>query len=376
LRLKQLAAARDVILHNGEYPLCDTLKRTAQHGIEKDHFMAKHHIALIPGDGIGPEVAAATERIVAASGVDIEWSRLEAGGEFMVKYGTPMPDQALNEIRRLGVALKGPIATPVASGFASANVTLRKSLDLYAAVRPVKTLRGVESRYTDVKLTVIRENTEDLYSGIEHLIQPGIAESIKIVTDKACLRICRFGMEYAQRNELRKVAIVHKANIMKITDGLFLECAKRVARDFPDLEYSEVIVDNMCMQLVKDPTRYEVLIMENLYGDIVSDLCSGLVGGLGVVPGANIGESTAVFEAVHGSAPDIAGKNKANPTALTMSAVMMLRHIEEDAAADRIQNALEAVLAEGKTITADLGGSANTTEYTDAVIAQLNAKRP
>jgi isocitrate dehydrogenase (NAD+) len=335
--------------------------------------MATHHIALIPGDGIGPEVAAATERIVAASGVDIEWSRLEAGGEFMAKYGTPMPDHALNEIRRLSVALKGPIATPVASGFASANVTLRKSLDLYAAVRPVKTLRGVQSRYTDVRLTVIRENTEDLYSGIEHLIQPGIAESIKIVTDKACLRICRFGMEYARRNGLQKVAIVHKANIMKITDGLFLECAKHVARDFPDIEYSEVIVDNMCMQLVKDPTRYEVLIMENLYGDIVSDLCSGLVGGLGVVPGANIGESAAVFEAVHGSAPDIAGKNKANPTALTMSAVMMLRHINEDAAAERIQTALEAVLAEGKTITADLGGSASTTEFTDAVIEKLNA---
>ncbi|HEX8235719.1 MAG TPA: isocitrate/isopropylmalate dehydrogenase family protein [Abditibacteriaceae bacterium] len=336
--------------------------------------MAKHHIALIPGDGIGPEVAAATERIVAASGVDIEWSRLEAGGEFMAKYGTPMPDQALNEIRRLGVALKGPIATPVASGFASANVTLRKALDLYAAVRPVKTLRGVESRYTDVRLTVIRENTEDLYSGIEHLIQPGIAESIKIVTDKACLRICRFGMEHARRSGFSKVAIVHKANIMKITDGLFLECARRVARDFPDIEYSEVIVDNMCMQLVKDPTRYEVLIMENLYGDIVSDLCSGLVGGLGVVPGANIGESAAVFEAVHGSAPDIAGKNKANPTALTMSAVMMLRHINEDTAADRIQNALEAVLAEGKTITADLGGSAGTTEFAAAVIEKLNAQ--
>jgi isocitrate dehydrogenase (NAD+) len=334
--------------------------------------MAKHHIALIPGDGIGPEVAAATEKIVAASGVDIEWSRLEAGGEFMAKYGTPMPDQALNEIRRLGVALKGPIATPVASGFASANVTLRTSLDLYAAVRPVKTLRGVESRYTDVKLTVIRENTEDLYSGIEHLIQPGIAESIKIVTDKACLRICRFGMEYARRSGFNKVAIVHKANIMKITDGLFLECARRVARDFPDLEYSEVIVDNMCMQLVKDPTRFEVLIMGNLYGDIVSDLCSGLVGGLGVVPGANIGESAAVFEAVHGSAPDIAGKNKANPTALTMSAVMMLRHLDEDAAADLIQNGLEAVLAEGRIVTADLGGSAGTTEFTAAVIEQMN----
>jgi isocitrate dehydrogenase (NAD+) len=334
--------------------------------------MAKHHIALIPGDGIGPEVATATEKIVAASGVDIEWSRLEAGGEFMAKYGTPMPDQALNEIRRLGVALKGPIATPVASGFASANVTLRTSLDLYAAVRPVKTLRGVESRYTDVKLTVIRENTEDLYSGIEHLIQPGIAESIKIVTDKACLRICRFGMEYARRSGFNKVAIVHKANIMKITDGLFLECARRVARDFPDLEYSEVIVDNMCMQLVKDPTRFEVLIMGNLYGDIVSDLCSGLVGGLGVVPGANIGESAAVFEAVHGSAPDIAGKNKANPTALTMSAVMMLRHLDEDAAADLIQNGLEAVLAEGRIVTADLGGSAGTTEFTAAVIEQMN----
>lgn len=335
--------------------------------------MAKHTVALIPGDGIGPEVAAATEQIIAASGVDIEWSRLEAGGEFMAKYGTPMPDQALNEIRRLGVALKGPIATPVASGFASANVMLRKSLDLYAAVRPVKTLRGVESRYDNVQLTIIRENTEDLYSGVEHLIQPGIAESIKIVTDKACLRVCRYGMEYARRMGLKKVAIVHKANIMKITDGLFLECARRVARDFPDLEHSEIIVDNMCMQLVKDPTRYEVLIMGNLYGDIVSDLCSGLVGGLGVVPGANIGESAAVFEAVHGSAPDIAGKNLANPTALTMSAVMMLRHLNEDVAAERIQSALESVLAERKRVTGDLRGTATTTQFTDAVVAKLAA---
>lgn len=337
--------------------------------------MAKHNIALLPGDGIGPEVAAATERILEASGVDIEWSRLEAGGEFMAKYGSPMPDSVLTEIRHLGVALKGPIATPVASGFASANVTLRKALDLYAAVRPVKSLPGVESRYDHVNLTVIRENTEDLYSGIEHLVQPGIAESIKIVTERGCTRICRFGMELARRQGLTKVAVIHKANIMKITDGLFLECARRVARDFPELEIQEIIVDNACMQLVKDPTRYEVLIMGNLYGDIVSDLCSGLVGGLGVVPGANIGDSAAVFEAVHGSAPDIAGKGLANPTALTMSAVMMLQHIDEDEAATRIQNALESVLAEGVTITGDLGGSASTNQFTDAVIAKLQPAR-
>jgi isocitrate dehydrogenase (NAD+) len=332
----------------------------------------KHQIALIPGDGIGPEVAAATEKIIAASGVDIEWSRLEAGGEVMAKYGTPMPDHVLSEIRRLGVALKGPIATPVASGFASANVTLRKALDLYASVRPVKTLPGVESRYENVHLTIIRENTEDLYAGLEHLVQPGVAVSLKVVSEKACTRICRFGFEYAKKFGRKKVAVVHKANIMKLTDGLFLECARKIARDYPDIEYSELIVDNICMQLVKDPTRYEVLVMENLYGDIVSDLCSGLVGGLGVVPGANVGDDAAVFEAVHGSAPDIAGKNLANPTALTMSAVLMLRHLGEDGAAQKIQDALETVLAEGKTITRDLGGAATTDEFTSAVVQKLS----
>jgi isocitrate dehydrogenase (NAD+) len=336
--------------------------------------MAKHRIALVPGDGIGPEVSAATEKIIAAAGVDIEWTRLEAGAEVVSKYGTPMPDHVLNEIRHLRVALKGPLTTPIGGGFSSPNVALRKALDLYAAVRPVKSLHGVASRYEDVNLTVIRENTEGLYSGIEHLVQPGIAESLKITTERACLRICRYGMEYAKSVGATKVTIIHKANIMKITDGLFLECARKVAREFQDIEYEEVIVDNICMQLVKDPTRYQVLVMENLYGDIVSDLCSGLVGGLGVVPGANIGEDVAVFEAVHGSAPDIAGKNRANPSALTMSAVMMLKHIGEGEAAGRIQNALESVLAEGKSVTGDLGGNASTTEFTDAVIATLDGK--
>jgi isocitrate dehydrogenase (NAD+) len=288
------------------------------------------------------------------------------------KYGEPMPQHVLSEILRCGVALKGPIGTPIGKGFRSANVALRQALDLYAAVRPSKTVPGIPTRYDHVNITVVRENTEGLYSGIEHLVVPGVAESIKVMTEKACTRISRFAFHHATRIGATKVTFVHKANIMKISDGLFLECFRKVARDFQGIEAEEMIVDNMCMQLVKDPTRFQVLVMENLYGDIVSDLCSGLVGGLGVVGGANFGDNTAVFEAVHGSAPDIAGKGVSNPTALLMSACMMLDHIGESAAANRVRAALETVLGEGKHTTGDLGGSAGTTEFTDAVVGMMN----
>lgn len=335
--------------------------------------MARHTIALICGDGIGPEVSRAATQVIEAAGVDVNWVELEAGAEVAARYGTPLPDTVINEIRRLGVGLKGPVSTPIGSGFASVNVSLRKALDLYAAVRPVRTLKGVKSRFHDVDLVVIRENTEGLYSGIEHLVQPGIAESIKIITDRACMRISRYAFELAVRENRKRVIAVHKANIMKISDGLFLECARKVARDYPGVEYDELIVDNMCMQLVMDPTRFQVLLMENLYGDIVSDLCAGLVGGLGVVPGANIGDHAAVFEAVHGSAPDIAGKNMANPTAIILSACQMLDYLNEQKAASAIRAAVEATLTKGTTVTRDLGGNAGTTEYTDAIIANLSS---
>jgi isocitrate dehydrogenase (NAD+) len=325
----------------------------------------------VPGDGIGPEVADATVRVLEAAGVDIEWTRLEAGAEIMHKYGEPMPQPTLNAIQRLGIALKGPIGTPIGKGFKSANVALRQALDLYAAVRPSKTVPGITTRYDNVNVTVIRENTEGLYAGLEHLVIPGVAESIKVMTEKACTRISRFAFEYARRTGATKVTVVHKANIMKISDGLFLECFQRAARDFQEIQAEEMIVDNMCMQLVKDPTRFQVMVMENLYGDIVSDLCAGLVGGLGVVPGANIGDHAAVFEAVHGSAPDIAGKNLANPTALLLSACMMLDHIGETDAATRIRDAVFAVFAGGKHMTHDLGGTTTTTDFTDAIINRL-----
>jgi len=330
-----------------------------------------YNIALVPGDGIGPEITEATVRVLAATGVPIEWTWLEAGAEVTAKYGEPMPEPTLNAIRRLGIALKGPITTPIGKGFRSANVALRQALDLYAAVRPSKSIPGVVTRYDNVNITVIRENTEGLYSGIEHLVVPGVAESIKVMTDKACTRISRFAFEHARKIGATKVTVVHKANIMKISDGLFLECFRKAARDFPEINAEEIIVDNLCMQLVRDPTRFQVLVMENLYGDIVSDLCSGLVGGLGVVPGANIGDHAAVFEAVHGSAPDIAGKGLANPTALILSAGMMLDHIGETDAADRVRNAVEKVLGAQTCIPRDMGGTANTKEYTDALIGAM-----
>jgi isocitrate dehydrogenase (NAD+) len=298
--------------------------------------------------------------------------RQEAGADLMTKYGTPVPDEVVNSVARNRVALKGPITTPIASGFASANVVLRKRLNLYANVRPARTLPGVRSRYEQVDLVVIRENSEDLYSGLEHIVVPGVVESLKIITETACLRIGRYAFQFAETWGRTKVTAVHKANIMKLADGLFLECLRRVARDFPRIAYEELIVDNTCMQLVTRPETFDVMVMENLYGDIVSDLCSGLVGGLGVTGSGNIGEGgVAIFEAVHGSAPDIAGRNLANPIAVIFSAVMMLRHVGEAASADRIEKAVLAVLAEGRHLTRDLGGTASTTEITDAIVRKL-----
>lgn len=335
----------------------------------------KHTITLIPGDGIGPEVTSAVVRIIEAAGVEIEWETHYAGAQALAKFGDTLPKELLESIKRNRVALKGPITTPVGKGFTSVNVGLRKALDLYANLRPVKSLPNVPSRYSDVDLVVVRENTEDLYSGLEHVVVPGVVESLKIITERASLRIARFAFEYARREERRKVTAVHKANIMKLSDGLFLDCFHRVAAEYPEIESDDRIVDNACMQLVMRPEQFDVLLLENLYGDIISDLAAGLVGGLGIVPGANIGEQGAVFEAVHGSAPDIAGRGIANPTALLQSGVLMLRYINEREAADRIQKALFDVLREGKVRTRDIGGTASTAEFADAIIAKLNRER-
>src|ERR1051325_2302618 len=303
-----------------------------------------HRITLIPGDGIGHEVSAAVVRIIEATGVAIEWEKFIAGSEAIDRFGTPLPDEVLESVRRNGVGLKGPVETPIGSGFESVNVRLRKTLDLYANLRPVRNLPGVESRFGDIDLIIVRENTEGLYSGLEHEVVPGVVESLKIMTEKASTRIAVFAFEFAKKYGRKKITAVHKANIMKKSDGLFLQCFRSVAVNYPDIEHDEKIVDNTCMQLVMNPHQLDVLLMENLYGDIVSGLAAGLVGGLGVVPSGNIGEKAALFEAVHGTAPDIAGKNLANPTALLMSAIMMLRHIGEAAAGDRIEGALNKVL--------------------------------
>jgi isocitrate dehydrogenase (NAD+) len=332
----------------------------------------RHTVALIPGDGIGPEVAEQAVRILEATGVAIAWETVEAGHGVSMKYGgDPLPEHTLASIRRHRVALKAPLTTEVAVGRPSVNVALRKGLDLYACVRPIRSLPGVASRYGGVDMVVIRENTEDLYCGIEHLVVPGVVETLKLITEKASLRIARYAFDLARREGRRKVTAIHKANIMKLSDGLFLECCRRVARDFPQVAYEELIVDNACMQLVRDPARFDVLLMANLYGDIISDLGAGLVGGLGVVPGANMGDECAVFEAVHGSAPDIAGKGIANPLAITMSGGMMLRHLGEDKGALALDEAIRAVLAEGKWLTRDLGGAATTREMADAIIDRL-----
>jgi isocitrate dehydrogenase (NAD+) len=330
-----------------------------------------HLITLIPGDGIGPEVTEAVVRIFKAAAVDVEWERHDAGVAAFKRYNQSLPAELLESIRRNKVALKGPVTTPIAEGFTSVNVGLRKALDLYANLRPVRNLPGVQSRFSDVDLIIVRENTEDLYSGLEHEIIPGVVESLKIITAAASTRIAEFAFEYARANGRRRVTAIHKANIMKLGDGLFLDCTRKVAREHIDISYDERIVDAVCMQLVMHPERFDMLVLPNLYGDIVSDLCAGLVGGLGVVPGANLGRDAAVFEAVHGSAPDIANKNLANPTALLLSALMMLDHLGERTASQRIRAALDRVLEEGRVRTHDLGGRATTTEFTEAICREL-----
>jgi isocitrate dehydrogenase (NAD+) len=334
---------------------------------------ATHTITLIPGDGIGPEVTEAVLRIVDATGVRIDWDRQVAGLTAVERTGKPLPDELIQSIRRNRVALKGPVTTPIGEGFTSVNVGLRKALDLYANLRPVWNLPGVPSRFQGVDLVIVRENTEDLYSGLEHEIIPGVVESLKIITARASTRIARFAFEHARRHGRKRVTAIHKANIMKLGDGLFLDSVRSVGRDYPDIACDEKIVDAACMHLVINPGQFDVLVMPNLYGDIVSDLCAGLVGGLGVVGAANLGTDIGVFEAVHGSAPDIAGKNVANPTALLLSAVLMLRHIGEAPAADRIMSALGRVLTDGTARTRDLGGTTSTSAFADAVCRAIAA---
>ena len=331
----------------------------------------RHKITLIPGDGIGPEVTGATISVLRATGFEAEWETFVVGAEALSRFGDPLPENLIDSIKRNKIALKGPVATPIGTGFVSSNVRLRKALDLYANLRPIKSLIGVPSRYENIDLIVVRENTEDLYSGLEHEVVPGVVESLKIITDKASRRIAKFAFEYARREGRKKITAVHKANIMKLSDGLFLRCFREVAEDYPEITADDLIVDNTCMQLVINPTQFDMLLLENLYGDIVSDLCAGLIGGLGVAPGANIGEEIAVFEAVHGAAPNIAGRGIANPTALLLSAVLMLKHLNERERALRIQAALEKVLAEGKVLTRDLGGQATTLDFTEAIIRSL-----
>jgi isocitrate dehydrogenase (NAD+) len=333
--------------------------------------MSKTTVTLLAGDGIGPEVSNATVRVLEAAGAEIEWERQIAGAEALEKYGNPLPPEVLESVRRNRLALKGPVTTQVGKGFKSINVQLRQELELYANLRPSRSLESIPSRFSGVDIVVVRENTEDLYAGLEHIVVPGVVESIKIITEKASLRIARFAYEYARRHGRKRVTAVHKANIMKLSDGLFLDCVRRVASEYPEIHSDDRIVDNMCMQLVMRPEEWDVLLLENLYGDIVSDLCAGLVGGLGVVPGGNIGIDGAVFEAVHGSAPDIAGKDLANPLALMRSGVMMLYHMQKDEVAERVRRALRDVIVRQKIRTRDLGGEATTTQFTDAVVAAI-----
>lgn len=333
-----------------------------------------HQITLIPGDGIGPEVAEATVRAVEATGVAIEWEHVAAGAKALEEYGQLLPDDVFASLECTHVGLKGPTATPIGGGHQSINVALRKKLGLYTNFRPVRMLPGLKTRYSDLQLdlAIFRENTEDLYSGLEHEVVPDVVESLKIITKTASLKIARATFEYARRESRRKVTAIHKANIMKMSDGLFLKCCRAVAAEYPEINYNELIVDNACMQLVMRPETFDLLVLPNLYGDIVSDLAAGLVGGLGIVPGANIGEHHAIFEAVHGTAPDIAGQGLANPTALMQSAALMLAHLGERSAAQRLQAAVERVYAEGRHLTCDVGGKAGTVEFTAAVIRAIH----
>ncbi len=332
-----------------------------------------YHCTLIPGDGIGPEVAEAAVRAIDATGVDIVWQRVELNESVILESGKSLPQHVLDSLNETHVGLKGPVTTPVAGGFQSVNVQLRKALDLFANVRPVRTLPGVKTRFQDVAIDMVifRENTEDLYSGLEHEVVKDVVTSLKVITRTASERIARYAFHYARKNGRKEVTAIHKANIMKLADGLFLRCCRETAAQYPEIRYRELIVDNASMQLVVRPETFDVLLLPNLYGDIVSDLAAGLVGGLGIVPGANMGENHAVFEAVHGSAPDIAGQGKANPTAMMLSGVMLLTHLGENAAASRLQSSVEAVYREGKSLTGDVGGTASTGEFTEAVLRQL-----
>lgn len=345
--------------------------RSASHTIDAT---MRHKVTSIPGEGIGPEVTGATKLILEAAGVQIDWEEVEARAAAGAEKGQFVNQAAIDSVRRNGVALKGPTATAIAGGAPSINVALRKALNLYANLRPVKNLPGVKSRVDNVDVVLVRENTEDLYSGLEHEVVPGVVESLKIITEKASTRVARFAFEYAKTNGRKKIHAIHKANIMKLSDGLFLKSIRAVAAEYPEIEYKELIVDNACMQIVMNPEQFDMLLLPNLYGDVMSDLAAGLVGGLGVVPGANIGDSAAMFEAVHGTAPDIAGKGLANPTALLMSSILMLDHLGERSAARRIELALERVYREGKHLTRDVGGQCGTKEFTDAVIAAIPRK--
>lgn len=331
----------------------------------------KHTITLIPGDGIGPEIIGATVGVVEATGVDIEWETQIGGSQALEKFGSTLPDSLIDSIKKNKVALKGPMMTPVGKGFTSVNVGMRKALDLYANVRPIKAIPNVECRYPELDLVIMRENTEDLYAGLEHVVVPGVVESIKIITEKASTRIAKYAFEYATRLGRKKATALHKANIMKLSDGLFLDCFYNVAKGFTEIEADDKIIDNACMQLVMRPEQFDVVVTQNLYGDIISDLCAGLIGGLGLAPGANIGTDAATFEAVHGSAPDIAGQGIANPTAIMLSAVMMLKHIDEFDAADRMEAAMLEVFTEGRIRTRDLGGTSSTFEFAAEIISKL-----
>jgi isocitrate dehydrogenase (NAD+) len=336
-----------------------------------------HKITLIQGDGIGPEVSAAVVSILeaagSATGVAFDWHRYDAGAEAFEKTGEYIPQVLYDSIEKNRVALKGPVTTPIGGGFASINVTLRKKFELFANFRPVKNLPGLKTRYPDLDLVIVRENMEDLYAGLEHVVVPGVVQALKIITEKGSTRIAKFAFDYARKHGRKKIHAIHKANIMKLSDGLFLQCCRNVGKDFPEVEYHEHIVDNTCMQLVMNPFQYDILLTENLYGDILSDLCSAFVGGLGLVPGANLGTECAIFEAVHGSAPDIAGKDMANPTALLQSAVLMLHHINEGETAERVQAGLEQVYREGKTLTKDVGGTSGTKAFAEAVLAAMES---
>jgi len=333
-----------------------------------------YKITLIPGDGIGPEVTSAAVRVLEATGLKFEWESFAAGAEAYEKYKEYIPKELHESIERTRIGLKGPVTTPIGGGFSSINVELRKRFELYANVRPIRNLPGVHTRYPGVDLVVVRENTEGLYSGIEHEVVPGVVESLKIITEKASTRISKFAFNYARKMGRKKIHSIHKANIMKLSDGLFIRCSRNISKEYPEIIYGEHIIDNTCMQLVMNPYQYDILLLENLYGDIVSDLCAGLVGGLGLAPGANIGEHASIFEAVHGSAPDIAGKNIANPTAVIRSGILMLRHLDEQDAANRVKAAVHHVYREGKHLTRDMGGTATTSEFADKVVEAIHSK--